>query len=290
MTLTVIIPTLGRKALVNQILDHLERQTRAPDEVIVSTPDATHVEPYQGHRLRVEYVFGKKGLPSQRNRGLEHALGRSDIITFFDDDFVPADNYLERVEATFEEHPDCAVVAGYIARDGAQEGGLTFEQGLVALRSIEAGYVPHTGLVDRVGAHGSNFSIRCGRVGDLRFDERLVLHGWQEDIDFTAQMRQHGRVASKGTLVGVHLGVRGGKASGTPFGYSQIMNLVYLVRKGTVPWTFALPIMSRNVAANLIRSLWSEPYIDRRGRLKGNLLAAYHVITGRIEPEYILKL
>ena len=48
--------------------------------------------------------------------------------------------------------------------------------------------------------------------------------------------------------------------------------------------------MARNIAANLVRSLWPESYVDRRGRLRGNLLAMLHVLPGRIEPEYILKL
>jgi hypothetical protein len=48
--------------------------------------------------------------------------------------------------------------------------------------------------------------------------------------------------------------------------------------------------MGRNILANLVRSLWSESYIDRRGRLRGNLIAIAHVLSGRIEPEYILKL
>jgi hypothetical protein len=48
--------------------------------------------------------------------------------------------------------------------------------------------------------------------------------------------------------------------------------------------------MGRNIAANVARSLWPESYVDRRGRLRGNLLAIAHVLLGRVEPEYILKL
>ncbi|TIX29105.1 MAG: glycosyltransferase family 2 protein, partial [Mesorhizobium sp.] len=54
--------------------------------------------------------------------------------------------------------------------------------------------------------------------------------------------------------------------------------------------SFALPLMFRNIAANLAKSLRPEPYVDRRGRLWGNMLAILHVAMGRIEPEYILKI
>ena len=52
----------------------------------------------------------------------------------------------------------------------------------------------------------------------------------------------------------------------------------------------ALKLMMRNIAANTVKSLWPEPYCDRRELLKGNLFAACHVIRGRVEPEYILKI
>ena len=145
-------------------------------------------------------------------------------------------------------------------------------------------------VVDHVGAYGCNMSLRSSLVGDLRFDERLVLYGWQEDIDFTSRMRSKGRVVSVTSITGVHLGIKTGRVSGERFGYSQVANAIYLIRKGSVPASFALPLMFRNIAANLAKSLWPEPYVDRRGRLRGNLRAILHVAMGRIEPEYILKI
>ena len=57
-----------------------------------------------------------------------------------------------------------------------------------------------------------------------------------------------------------------------------------------MPVRFALELMTRNIIVNLVRSAWPEPYVDRRGRLRGNLLAVWHVPMGGIEPEYILKI
>ena len=133
-------------------------------------------------------------------------------------------------------------------------------------------------------------SVRSSLIGQLRFDERLVLYGWQEDIDFTSQLRQSGKVVCVHDIRGVHLGVRAGRVSGERFGYSQVANPIYLIRKGTVPAAFALRLLFRNIAANLIYSLKPESFIDRRGRLRGNLKALCHATLGRVEPEYILKL
>jgi glycosyltransferase involved in cell wall biosynthesis len=289
MRLFVIIPTFKRRELLSRALEHLDSQTRSPDEVIVSAPDETHVEPFKPKHFGISYVFGKHGLCAQRNRALEHALGRCDIITFFDDDFLPADDYLRRLEGEFAGHSDWAVIRGHAVADGATNAGYTFEEGLALLRQAERCERPLR-VSDHVGAYGCNMSVRATQIGDLRCDERLVLYGWQEDIDFTSQLKRFGRVVGVSTLIGVHLGAKSGRESGIRLGYSQVANPVYLMRKGTVPPVFALEIIGRNIAANTIKSLWPEPYADRWGRLKGNLLAASHLIRGRIEPEYILKL
>ncbi|WFP62629.1 MULTISPECIES: glycosyltransferase [unclassified Mesorhizobium] len=290
MRLAVIIPTLGRKEQLARLLVYLGGQTRLPDEVILSAPDSTHVELPASYPFPVSPVFGPKGLAAQRNSALATSLARFDVITFFDDDFVPSANYLEQVEKAFEEHDNWAVVMGNVVRDGASNAGLTWQDAEAALREANGEGADEPSVVDHVGAYGCNMSLRSSLVGDLRFDERLVLYGWQEDIDFTSQMRSRGRVVCVTSIKGVHLGIKTGRVSGERFGYSQVANPIYLIRKGSVPASFALPLMFRNIAANLAKSLRPEPYVDRRGRLRGNMLAILHVAMGRIEPEYILKI
>ena len=288
----IIVATAGRREIVDRFLQHLEKQRRPPNEVIVSAPDRSHVGSYQTQHFPTSYLFGRMGLTTQRNLGLESALGRCDVITFFDDDFLPADDYLEQVETGFEGNHDWTVVMGQAIHDGAKTPGLSFDEGLAKLRAAELGRtrqdVPQ--VSDHYAAYGCNMSIRATCVGSVRFDERLVLYGWQEDIDFASQLRRRGRVVKVSSLIGVHLGTKSGRVSGIRFGYSQLVNPAYLIRKGTMPIGFAVELMGRNFVANLLRSLWPEAHVDRRGRLKGNLLAACHLLRGRIEPEHILNL
>lgn len=289
MEVVVVIATFGRAEQVARLLAQLERQTRLPDAVIISAPDATHVPNEIACAFPVMSVFGKTGLPAQRNVALDVAGDRFDIVTFFDDDFIPADDYLAGMSMAFEQQPDWAVVTGNVLKDGATTAGLTWDEGIQALREAGAAAEAHGG-VDKLCAYGCNMSIRAASIGGLRFDERLVLYGWQEDVDFSSQLRAKGRIVALHSIRGVHLGVKSGRVSGVRFGYSQVANPVYLIRKGTVPLTFALKLMGKNVFANLARSLWPESYVDRRGRLRGNLLAISHVARGRVEPEYILEI
>jgi GT2 family glycosyltransferase len=290
MKVVVVIPTYGRKAQTALLLARLEQQTRPPNLVLVSAPDHTHVQPYSSTCYPVSFVFGKTGLCAQRNVALELALQSADIVTFFDDDFIPAHDYLYRVVAAFEQHPDWAVVMGKVVADGARGIGLDWATALMILSRFENHTVPVEHAVDHVGAYGCNMSIRTSLIGDLRFDEKLVLYGWQEDIDFTSQLRKRGRVVGLQAPVGVHLGIKKGKVSGRRFGYSQVMNPIYLIKKGTVPPSFVLELMARNILANICRSFWPESYIDRRGRLAGNLIAALHILCGRIDPVLVLEI
>ncbi len=294
MNITVIIATYGRQALLDRTLSFLEGQIRLPDHLIVSAPDPTHVGERDGATFPVSFVFGARGSCAQRNRAIDAALSAgADIITFFDDDFLPAADYLYVLEKAFQSHPDWTVLRGQAVIDGAGSEGFNFTEGATLLRDVEQRNAMHPlteRFADHVGGYGCNMSVRASAIGNIRFDERLPLYGWQEDIDFTSRLRTRGRVISLNTIYGVHLGTKSGRVSGVRFGYSQLINPVYLVCKGTMPASFAFRLIWRNIAANTLKSIRPEPYIDRRGRLKGNLLAVLHLARGKIEPEFILKL
>src|SRR5690606_13159234 len=110
------------------------------------------------------------------NTAMIPALDLFDIITFFDDDFVPSADYLGQVEQAFAENDERAVVMGRVVKDGASNAGLSWDEAQAAL--LESRNKPFDGpaVVDHVGAYGCNMSFRAALVADLRFDERLVLY------------------------------------------------------------------------------------------------------------------
>ena len=72
-------------------------------------------------------------------------------------------------------------------------------------------------------------------------------------------------------------------------GYSQIANPLYLAKKGTVPKHYLAKLVSQNLLINIARSLWPEPFVDRRGRFLGTQLPL-SILWGRIAPERVLEL
>lgn len=287
--LFVIIASVGRAALLRQTLGHLARQTRRPDGVVVvgaESGDVTGLEAVDD--LSLEVIFADRGLPIQRNAGLRHVRDRADLIVFFDDDFVPAPDYLAELESLFVTRPEVVGATGRLIADGIKSPGLSFADGLAL---IAADARPANGWEREMPAlYGCNLSVRVSAAAGIWFDESLPLYGWQEDVDFSYQLGKRGTLLLTSRLNGVHLGAKAGRTSGKKLGYSQIANPVYLLQKKTIPRKLAWKLMIRNVSANFIGAFRPESYVDRPGRVYGNLLALRDLITGRLHPTRILGL
>jgi hypothetical protein len=133
-------------------------------------------------------------------------------------------------------------------------------------------------------------AFRAGDIGAERFDERLPLYGWQEDVDFAMRVARGRAIGRTDGFHGVHQGIKRGRTSGRRFGYSQIVNPAYLYRKGSMSRKKMLNLAVRNFIANHVRALRPEPWVDRRGRIVGNWLALLDLARGRVEPERVLAL
>lgn len=288
LRLFVVIATVGRPATAAAVADLLSEQSRPADGVIVVSVDPADVEGIEAARTAPEIHFTSRGLCRQRNASLDLLKDRADIVVFFDDDFVPERHFLERVEAVFLSEPDVVGVTGDLLGDGVRHGGYSIEQGLAIIESYP---VPTSApFRDRKELYGCNMAFRFSVLDGLRFDENLPLYGWQEDIDFSNRVSRHGKMVSSKSITGVHLGSTKGRTPGRKLGYSQVANIIYLKRKGTMRPELGNSLMIKNIASNLLRSFWSEPTIDRRGRLVGNLIAIGDFLRGRIDPRRILEL
>jgi GT2 family glycosyltransferase len=270
-------------------LRELGLQSRPADRIIVSHVTETDICGAIG-LPRVEFVTGAAGLPRQRNAILV-AVDDCDVVLMIDDDFLPERHYVAATLGIFATATNVVVTTGRVLADGARGPGL----GMAAAREILARAGddgPRSDIEPTFSGYGCNMALRLEvvRAHALRFDERLPLYGWYEDIDFCRRLGRHGEIVQVAAARGVHLGVKGGRTSGRRLGYSQVVNPLYLWRKGTYPLGHALRSVGRHLLINGARSLWPEAWVDRRGRLIGNSLALVDILRGRARPERILDL
>lgn len=292
MKITIGIATAGRRAVLSETLLHLTRQDRKPDAILVcpSSPEDVDETFAETLSVPVTIVAGERGLTKQRNAILS-AIGAGDLLVFFDDDFLPQADFLANAETLFLKEGDIVVATGLVLADGIHGPGIPVKEGLEILTRDRAAGSQAT-LEPVYNAYGCNMVFRLSAIeaDGARFDERLPLYGWQEDVDFCRRLARHGRIVRSGELRGVHLGNKRGRTSGLRFGYSQVANPLYLFRKGSVSLRWTLHLMGSNVAANTIGSLRPQGLVDRRGRLKGNLIAFVDLLRGRIDPLRMLEL
>lgn len=287
--LVVMFATTGRAEILRRTIALLEEQTRKPDRVIVSAISSADTEALPETSFPLEVFHEGSGLCQQRNVILDQMTG-DEIIVFFDDDFLPATKYLEATEAAFQSQIDLVVSTGVVLSDGIQGPGISFDDGLELLAAAEGKDVQQDSPV--FNAYGCNFAMRMSAVlkANARFDEELPLYGWLEDVDISRQLAGQGKIVRIGTCEGIHLGVKSGRTSGTRLGYSQMVNPIYLRGKGTCSTKLAFRLMAQNLAANILKSLRPEPYIDRIGRLKGNMIGLFDILRFKVRPSKALEL
>ncbi|MDP3740466.1 MAG: glycosyltransferase family 1 protein [Hyphomonadaceae bacterium] len=280
----VVIATLGRREIVSATVRHLlQTQTLKPTTVIMSCVNAEDAGD-AAHLAGVSVVTGRAGLPAQRNTALSVLPSGIDVVAFFDDDFVADADWLAAAARTFRDEPDVVGFTGRVLADGIKGPGLNFGQ---AVEIVETDKSPADwSRIEPYSPYGCNMAFRHSAIGNLRFDERLVLYGWLEDRDFAAGLaKRGGRLIKCAAARGVHMGVKGGRVSGDRLGYSQVVNPLYMMRKGTMTFGQVADHLFRNIASNIARAPRPEPFIDRRGRLRGNLRGLVDVMRGRLEPE-----
>jgi GT2 family glycosyltransferase len=292
-TIAVIIATRGRPDIVAATVKRLLDQSLVPDHIYVigSQPgDIAMLKPIKG---KVTTLVGRVGSAHQRNDGLALTGERYDYIVFFDDDFIPSHYWIERMAQVFDTRADVVGLCGVILDDGTKTAGISVAEADAMVERQDREVLAKQ-KVSNSFAHGGNvgcnMAYRNSAIGSIRFDENLPRYAWLEDSDFRGQVERKGHFAKCWDLWGVHLGHKHGRSSGVTLGYAQIANSIYLARKGTVPKSYILRITARNFVANAVKSIAPEAYVDRRGRMKGNMMALADLVRGRMNPNRILDL
>ncbi len=291
LTIAVAIATTGRAATLTETMRELAGQTRRPDLVAVCPAEPHDIEHDAVARLglAVATSLGDRGASAQRN-ALLRDMPPVDLLLFLDDDFFLAPDYLAELIDLFTRHPDVVLATGTLLADGANGPGYAAAEARAMIG--DASYPDAERLESVFCGYGCNMAVRWSALAAhrLRFDENLPLYSWAEDVEYSRQVAPYGRLVKSNRLRGVHLATKRGRTSGLRFGYSQVANQVYLRRKGVITTELAIRHGGRNVLANLRGLIRPETYIDRRGRLLGNLYGLLDLLRGRSSPLRILDL
>jgi len=280
MKIAIAIATAGRRKVLSETIDWLRLQTRPADTFYLapaSTDDLDEAS-LDGFPSQHFVVRGARGLPAQRNSILR-SVQDEDVVVFFDDDFLPEPTFLQELEDLFTHMPSLAIATGHVVADGAHNAGISSQEAIAILKNLPD--VIDNRIIDTYGGYGCNMAINLplARSHNILFDEVLPLYAWWEDIDFSRRLAPYGDIKQSFRLRGVHLGSKSGRSPGKRLGYSQVANILYMARKGSISPGVAMQQIFRNVSANAVKFVNPEPWVDRKGRLSGNLTRSHRPAT-----------
>lgn len=289
--ISVVIATVDRCDHLSRLLACLSSQTVRPNEVVVSAPTLSDLCDDIGACAGwVKAIVGKRGASAQRNAALDSLDPATELIVFLDDDMTIRSDYIEKCALAFAECTDVVGLTGELLGNGARTGvPITFNEADAVLATSMQPVSPTRVPVGDL--YGCNFAVRASVARDLRFDERLPLYSWLEDLDFSRRLSQRGSLIRDDSCLGVHHGsASGGRSQNLRYGYSQITNPVYLWNKGTIGGRKAMSLSLRPLTANTISAIRGNQRESRRARLRGNLISISDLLQRRVTPERVTSL
>lgn len=286
---SVVICTYKRAASLGRLLHSLAGQTRKPDQLIVvdASPDAATEQVVREHsrtnalagEVRYFRVAGPlKGLTRQRNFGLRWV--ETDLMVFFDDDVVLAQDCLGEMERVHREGGGAVAGVGAYVENGYSPPTLLWRvrrwlgivPDLTPGRYHRSGMsVPWSFLPPTMEAVEGEWLIGCSMMWptaaarEVGFCSHFDGYAQAEDLDFSLRMRRKGKLLMVGSARLQHFHEASGRPDFFKLGYMAIYNRYVLHEAGLenrtwrdVAWfTYSWGIDTVMLARRLFRPTWT---------------------------------
>ncbi|HYU57676.1 MAG TPA: glycosyltransferase [Actinomycetota bacterium] len=282
MRFAVVIPTLGRPAVLADTLAGLARCTPPPDEVVVvdGDPAASARATTEGAAAAggaIRYLIAPASATGQRNRGMADAEG--DVLVFLDDD-VLVDPAAFAVLARAYEDPAVIGATGRVIEPASHRyGGRTSR----ARRWLFGGgregtftrfgyprYLVHADRPRDVEfMPGCFMSARRSDALAVGFDEHLEGYALAEDEDFSYRLSRRGRIRYLPDAVVHHRKLGFGSQDPRAFGRRVVVNRAYLFRKNFPQTALARAQFGLLVAVQIGHRLLNGDWAGARGLVDG---------------------
>lgn len=148
MKIAIGIVTAGRRDILSETIRVMATQIRPADEILICPANVSDLDIacLEGFPSPVRVLTGRVGASAQRNVLLDATS--ADVIVFFDDDFLPANDFLFEVEQLFASNPTVVIATGTVLADGAAGPGFNHQEGEHLLSSLKSSSIPS--LVSRL--------------------------------------------------------------------------------------------------------------------------------------------
>lgn len=211
MKAAAIICTYNRFNDLNNLIESLEAQSYSFNELTIvdASDEVCSQEIVQNikQNKNIKYVKSKKGLPLQRNIGIEETK-ENDIICFFDDDVILDKEYLKTIVDYFylSKTKNLLGLSGNTINEKPRNIFDRFIRNIFLITDNTCGKILISGDVGHIFQPTKNFFVSvlsgcnmCFRNTvftnyQLRFDEKLSDYAYMEDQDFSIRVGRLGKL------------------------------------------------------------------------------------------------
>jgi glycosyltransferase involved in cell wall biosynthesis len=191
---SVVIPTHNRIAMLQRVLDALERQREAPEfeTIVINDGSTDDSESILSQRSGIVFRSQPNSGPGRaRNYGVSLARGR--FIVFIGDDTVPEPRFLAEHARTHSESNDDPLIAGLGYTGWPRHERVTAFMDYINDYGLQFGYrlIEDGEIVPFNFFYTSNLSINCQLLVDHPFDTTFPSAAW-EDIELAYRLEARG--------------------------------------------------------------------------------------------------
>ncbi|HLB40503.1 MAG TPA: glycosyltransferase [Candidatus Babeliales bacterium] len=211
-SLSVIIPTRNRCTNLINLLQTLQQQTVAPQELVLidgsDTPLNTHAafnhiwqaQNFPATKLIYQHTT-QLGSATQRNQGAR--LAQSTMLAFIDDDMLLDAHYLAQLQQVFRQDPSCMGAMGAIVGAGQQQRSWNdlLRRLFLLQRENGSGQFSFSGMP--LHCYHARQQLAVAVLNGLAvyrrelflqflFDEKLGQYAYMEDCDLSYRISQAG--------------------------------------------------------------------------------------------------
>jgi GT2 family glycosyltransferase len=285
---SVVIPTFGRRTLLEDTLGTLYACEPPPDEILIVDGHPQKSAKEVAIRFaggpdppELRYLTSEPGSTKQRNIGIDAAIG--DIVVFFDDDVIVEPNMFAVLGGTYGD-PTIVGATGHIVEPASRRIGnkqslvrrLLFSGGAEG-SFTRFGYPRYLQNLDQPKdvelMPGAFMSARRDDAAAVRFDERLGGYALAEDEDFSYRLSQRGRLLYIPEAIVVHRKTGFTNQDQRTFGRLVITNRTYLFRKNFRPTPLARFQFGVLVLLLIAHRLLNREWAGALGLIEGVVLA-----------------
>lgn len=239
----LVIPTKDRARDIETLLVSIERQSVAPDRVVIVDGGSQPLDAVlQKHpSIPVKYIREKSSITQARNRGIAELDGSTEYVALLDDDLVFQPGALEAMMRFWSTAAKAAGGAGFnIVNHPMPRIGNAFKwpflldskaQGKILPSGYNTIYCPIDKTQRVSWLYGGATMWRREVFSSFKFDEWYEGYGLMEDIDFSYNVSKRYELYVVAGADVLHLHAAGERVPDVTFGQMQIINRYNFVKK-----------------------------------------------------------